>query len=173
MDGFPIAYFLTFTCYGTRLPGDERGWVDPKDAAYEAPLKEGRPPLLNYGGRELRQQPYLLDEARRTIVQAAIAQICVDRGWELWSSHVRTNHVHLIVSAPSKPERILTEIKARASRLLNEAALDGPDRLRWTRHGSTRYLWDNTSVEQAIRYVRDQQGTPLSLVVDESVAEME
>ena len=32
----PLAYFLTWTTYGTWLPGDERGWVKRK-RGFQAP----------------------------------------------------------------------------------------------------------------------------------------
>ena len=52
----------------------------------------------------------------------------------------------------------MTSLKAYASRWLNEAGFDAPNRKRWTRHGSTRYLWHETAVEQAVAYVVDEQG---------------
>jgi hypothetical protein len=36
-----LAYFLTWTTYGTWLPGDERGWVQ---YSYPIPSWRGRPP---------------------------------------------------------------------------------------------------------------------------------
>jgi hypothetical protein len=38
------------------------------------------------------------------------------------------------------------------------AGVDPRGRKRWTRHGSTRYLWTPDQVEAAIRYVLGQQG---------------
>lgn len=38
----------------------------------------------------------------------------------------------------------------------------------WTRHGSTRYLWNEASVEAACRYVRDGQGADIPGSVLES-----
>jgi hypothetical protein len=84
-----------------------------------------------------------------------------------WPVHVRTNHVHVVVDAPVAPEKVLNEFKAYASRRLNQIGLDNADRRRWSRHGSTRYLWKREEVESAIGYVADRQGDPMALYVNE------
>jgi hypothetical protein len=71
------------------------------------------------------------------------------------------------VDAPVAPEKVLNELKAYASRVLNQVGLDNPDRRRWSRHGSTRYLWKREDVEAAIVYVADRQGDPMAVYVNE------
>lgn len=75
--------------------------------------------------------------------------------------------MHVIVDAPVAPEKILNEFKAYASRRLNLIGLDTPERRRWARHGSTRYLWNRDDVEAAIAYVADGQGNPMAVYVNE------
>ena len=115
----------------------------------------------------MRQDIYEMDEARRLAVLAAVRQHCECRNWLLLAVHVRTNHVHVVVDAPVAPEKALIEFKAYASRHLNRIGLDPPDRHRWSRHGSTRYLWKREEVENAIAYVADRQGDPMALYVNE------
>jgi len=81
---------------------------------------------------------------------------------------VRTNHVHVVVEAEVQPERVMLEFKSYASRALNNLGLDGPDRRRWARHGSTRWLFKDRDVCEAIRYVIESQGTPMALFVADS-----
>jgi len=83
-------------------------------------------------------------------------------------AHVRSNHVHVVVDAPDRPEKVLNALKAYASRRLNKAGLDGGERRRWSRHGSTRYLWNRKQVEEAIAYVTEDQGEPMALYLNES-----
>ena len=52
----------------------------------------------------------------------------------------------------------MTALKAFASQALNRLEIDGPDRRRWARHGSTRYLWTPKEISAAIHYVMCQQG---------------
>ena len=113
------------------------------------------------------QDPYVLDEAGRAVVLAAIQRHCAYRGWNLLAAHVRSNHVHTIVEAETRPERIMNEFKSYASRELNRLTSDGPERKRWARHGSTRWLWKDEDVRHALQYVIDEQGEPMALFVAE------
>ena len=57
----------------------------------------------------------------------------------------------------------MVDIKALASRRLNEAKLDTVNCKRWARHRSTRYLWKSEAVEAAIHYVISEQGDPMAV----------
>ena len=46
---------------------------------------------------------------------AAIRRHCEHRGWNLLGAHVRSNHVHVIVEAEARPERIMNEFKSYAA----------------------------------------------------------
>ena len=111
----------------------------------------------------MNQPPYAMDRSRREAVLAAVLERCSDRHWRLLAAHVRTNHVHIVVEAEVRPERIMNDLKSYASRCLNRLALDEPDRKRWARHGSTRWLSKQQSVSAAIRYVVDEQGDALAV----------
>ncbi len=102
-----------------------------------------------------------MDAPRQAIVLQTIQQVCTYRGWSLLAVHVRTTHVHVVVHANQAPEKIMNDCKAYASRNLTAAGFEQPERKRWTRHGSTRYLWQPEHVEAAIRYVVDEQGEPM------------
>jgi REP element-mobilizing transposase RayT len=109
------------------------------------------------------QGPYLLDAIRRTVVLKSLHDVCSCRGWTLLAAHVRTNHVHVVTTADNKPEHVMNALKAYSSRSLNHLALDWPERRRWARHGSTRYLWTRDSIAAAIRYVVYEQGEALAV----------
>ena len=101
----------------------------------------------------MQQKTYQLDSHRRIVVLGAIEKLCVYRRWTLLATHVRPAHVHLVVAAEESPEKVLNDVKAYASRALNQSEVDRDDRQRWTRHGSTRYLWKAEEVGAAIHYV--------------------
>lgn len=109
------------------------------------------------------QIPYGLDQTRRDAVLEAIREVCAHRGWCLLAAHVRTTHVHTVVDAEIPPERVMSDLKAYASRRLNRMGLDEPNRKRWTRHGSTRWLWKPRHVSAAMQYVLAEQGEPMSM----------
>ncbi len=54
----------------------------------------------------------------------------------------------------------MQQFKAWGTRALRDSSDLAGDESPWTRHGSTRYLWDEQSVEAAIEYVRDWQDRP-------------
>jgi hypothetical protein len=107
------------------------------------------------------QGAFSLDARCRLILLDAIRQVCLYRGWVLFAAHVRTSHVHAVVDAEVKPERVMNDFKAYGSRNLTRAG--DPDRKRWARHGSTRWLLDDRGVREAIRYVVDCQGEPMAV----------
>jgi hypothetical protein len=71
--------------------------------------------------------------------------------------------VHTVVQAEVPPERVMNDFKAYTSRRLNRMKLDEPDRKRWARHGSTRFLRKAEHVLVAIQYVVDERGDAMSV----------
>jgi hypothetical protein len=57
----------------------------------------------------------------------------------------------------------MSDLKAYASRALNQREFDATNRKRWTRHGSTRYLNSRGHMERAIEYVLFEQGSVQSV----------
>jgi REP element-mobilizing transposase RayT len=159
--GTPLAYFLTFTCYSTWLHGDERGSVDDEHNVPGTPVLPPAPRRWARVRDDLADEPYALDGPRRQVTLAALCAVARKKGWTLHAAHVRSNHVHLIVTAVGAPERVLNDFKTAASRRLNQAFPAERDRRRWTRHGSTRYLWTEQAVAEKVHYVLDGQGEPM------------
>ena len=157
-----LAYFITFTTYGTWLHGRAPGSVDREHNVPDTPFLAPDVNRENARREQMRQPEYVLDEARRQVVLRTILEVAKHRKWKVWAVHVRTNHVHVIVTATAKPEKIMIDFKAWASRRLREAFGEDADRDRWTQHGSTRYLWDDPAVSNAIGYVLDEQGESMA-----------
>jgi REP element-mobilizing transposase RayT len=157
----PLAFLITFSCYGSHLHGSEGGSVDRNHNVLGGPRVAPEPGLLRARARRMAEPIYALNNARRRIVLAAIRQVCLHRKWLLIAAHVRMTHVHVVVSADVVPEIPMQAFKAYASRLLN---VQESGRInRWTRHGSTRYLWKTEDVAGAARYVVDGQGEPMAV----------
>jgi REP element-mobilizing transposase RayT len=164
IPGVPMAYHISFTCYGNRLHGDEKGSVDRKMKINPDTPFIGSDKIINdFEYALLSQPPYILDKPRRHVVLNTIIEVCKYRGWFLWALHVRSTHVHAVVSAQVNPEKILGEFKAYSSRRLNEAGFENKDRKRLQRHGSTKYKWDEDALNTAIEYVVLGQGEPMEV----------
>src|ERR1700733_744918 len=158
-----MTYLITFTCYDCHMHGDASGSVDRAHHLPGSPLLELNSRRLSAEKRQMDQPPYVMDHTRREAVLDAIVERCSESHWNLFAVHVRTNHLHIVIDADVQPERIMNDLKSYASRCLNRIGLDGLTRKRWTRHGSTRWLWTPESVSAATRYVVDQQGSPMSV----------
>jgi REP element-mobilizing transposase RayT len=158
-----VTYLLTFTCYGSHLRGDARGSFRRRPHEMESPI---HPPnaRLEAADRARQTSPaYSMKPAVRHHVLAAIRETCAFRGWGLHAVHVREEHVHVVVDAEVEPERVMTDLKAWATRRLQGVEPE-VDR-RWTRHGSTNWLRRPESIRAAVRYVADGQGEPMAVYV--------
>jgi REP element-mobilizing transposase RayT len=111
----------------------------------------------------MREEPYVLDAQRRDIVLRTILEVASHRDWTVLACHVRSTHVHVIVSVKHKPEKIMSDFKAYASRRLKEQMNEPPDHKRWTQHGSTVYLWNEHQLVEKIDYVLHHQGAPMAV----------
>jgi REP element-mobilizing transposase RayT len=107
--------------------------------------------------------PYTPDEVRRHAVLRSIKEVCCFRDWTLLAAHVRTNHVHAVVTADCIPEQVMIALKAYSSRELNRMAIDGARRRRWAQHASIRSLWTKEAVAAAVEYVIRGQGEVMSV----------
>jgi REP element-mobilizing transposase RayT len=155
-------YLITFRCYGTWLHGDERGSVDRRHhSRYGSEKISPNPEMRATKSRMLKSAAYLLGPAERTVVEKAIRDVCRVRGYRLIAIHVRSNHVHVVVSHSGQPERMMDSFKAYATKALRAEGLIGSDVKPWSRHGSTRYLWTEEHVEIAADYVVNRQGEEL------------
>src|ERR1035437_9188010 len=133
------------------------------DRSHNAPgnrLLEANPDRVEVMKQQMEQAPYLLDSVRLAIVLTTLHEVCRHRHWILRAAHVRTNHIHAIIEAAVPPE---------ASRSLNRLKTAPPDRKRWARHGSTRWLWKDDDVQEAIRYVVYGQGDPMEVYLAEAL----
>ena len=112
----PLAYFITWTVYGTFLQGDRRWWRK-RGSGSQSPQ-----PLLEQWHRErLKHEIILLNESHREIVENAIQRHCEYRGWKLWVANPRNNHVHVVVTASNHHgTKVRDQLKANATRELRQ-----------------------------------------------------
>jgi REP element-mobilizing transposase RayT len=151
----PLAFFLTWTTYGTWLPGDERGWVE-RGRGQRSPDAELRQSAV----RLLSEDPCTLTLSQRETVEQTIRDHCQVRGWRLWAVNCRSNHVHVVASGDRAPEEIMRRFKAWATRRLRELEIAHGELQRrnwWTERGSRRWINDEAGLEAAIHYVLNAQ----------------
>lgn len=158
----PLAYLITFRCYGTWLHGDARGSIDRFHNRYKTPYIPPNLQWSRHNERQLKRDPLFLSEPQRKSVEFAVRETCEKRKWYLRAITVRTNHVHTVISIGGKrPETALTAFKANATRQLRQDNRWRYDFSPWAEGGSKRYLWNEQSVARAIEYVLYGQGDDL------------
>ncbi len=156
---FPLAYLITFRTFGTWLPGDERYSVDRHGQnIWGTPLVAPNQNLYDAMKTEINHSPVKLNDVQRVNIEEAIRELCEKRQYHLHAINARTNHVHTVVTAQIKPERLADAFKAFATKKLREQKLVESELQVWSRGRSRRYLWKPRHVAQAIEYVIYGQG---------------
>jgi len=160
---FPLAYLITFRCYGTWLHGDDRGSYRRSSNTIGRVVQiPPRPGLREAETAQLKHPSVQLNKKQRKLIEEAIREVCLHRRYVLYAVNARSNHVHSVVSASKAPEPILAAFKAYSTRALRRAGLD--EKIQpWSRHGSTVYLWKERHVDKAIEYVVLGQDHPFSV----------
>ena len=163
------AWLLTWTTYGTWLPGDARGSVsrvregagarryhNAPGSPYDGPMPE----LCSTAEAALKGRPILLNSIQAECVLAQLRETAAYRHWRLLAAAMMRNHVHLVVVADDtdKSADLLRTFKSYASRVLNAENPTPIGGRWWTTSASRRSLPDERAVAAAVRYVREQPG---------------
>ena len=157
----PLAYFITFHTKGSWLHGEAKGSGDRDHRGYGEAFVPADPQRVDEMRQRLEHPPLVLDAAQRRVIHETVERVCEHRGWLLHALHVRTTHVHAIVTAAAEPEKVMNDLKSWCTRRLREAGLLPPERKPWSEHGSTRYLWNEAALVEKVNYVLNGQGVPL------------
>jgi len=153
MNDDTLGFLITWTIYGTFLQGDSRGWRKRRKGT-----QTSQPKLAEWHADRLKYPILRLDDQQRCCVTAEIQRLCNFRGWRLWASSVRTNHVHVVVHAKEVAgSKVRDQMKANATRVLRECWKEFVDRPVWTYGGDWQCVNDESSLEQVILYVLEAQ----------------
>ena len=165
-------WLLTWTTYGTWLPGDRRGFVGRvrEGARVNGPRIEhdkfGTPYMAALSGLErasvekMLGSPIFLNVEQAQVVAAQFCETAAYRGWLLKAGSVMRNHVHLVVGADEAidPAKMLQSFKGYGSRALNQRWDQPASETWWTQSGSRRRLPTERAIAAGIRYVERQRG---------------
>ena len=151
MDRHDI-YFITWTTYGTWLPGDARGWRS-RQTGNAIPQ-----PLLERWCREkMNGDVVLLAEHDRHTVELACQEHCRYRDWPLLAVNARSNHVHIVVGAAQNPQNVRDQLKANATRCLRRQEKPLNASRTWSRGGDCEIVQQD-NLEAVLIYVNEAQG---------------
>lgn len=163
-------WLLTWTVYGSWLPGDARGSVTrvrdgvperspriERDAP-ETPYVDAIPELVDSVRRRMKGEALVLSVEQATVIARTMEGVCRHRRWELLAGSVMSNHVHVVVAAREAIDStfVLRDLKSYSARAMNERWNRPASGTWWTQSGSRRPLRDETAIGAACEYVRKQ-----------------
>ena len=158
-----ISLFITWTAYGSWLPGDSRGWKKWKQGQ-----QQPQPQLEDWCKGRMKEKPVLLDQHQRQAVEHVIRKHAEHRRWELHAVSVRSNHVHVAVTVlpvvSNKTERVgdgikrvRDELKANGTRVLRQLMNPVPNKKIWTKGGVIQFIDSDDDLEQVVIYISEAQ----------------
>ncbi len=166
-------WFLSWTTYGSRLPGDARGFVSNVWSEFGpevrhnipgTPFDADIPALERYARSQLKCPAIFLNQEQAELLLDQFIETANYRSWQLLATAIMANHCHIVVGVPGDPDpkTLLGDFKSYGSRKLNSHWQTPVSDTWWTESGSKRRLKYESSVYAAVRYVIDQ---PYALVV--------
>ncbi|MBL8799573.1 MAG: transposase [Planctomycetia bacterium] len=166
-------WFLTWTTYGTWLPGDKRGFVSDvgddragKGVRHNVPGTEydaDHAGLRRYMAERLKCAPVYLNREQAVALLPQLLETGEYRHWLMLAVAIMANHTHVVVGVPGDldPESLLRDLKSYGSRKLNQGWGKPPSGTWWTQSGSKRKLPVDPAVVATVKYVYEEQEFPL------------
>ncbi|MBY0521838.1 MAG: transposase [Gemmataceae bacterium] len=167
-------WLLTWTCYGTWLPGDARGFVShvrDEDGSLVihnipgTPYDADMPALEKYARSQMKGPPLRLEQPEADALIVQYQETSRIRQWELEAASVMYNHTHLVVSVGGDPDPqdVLELLKSWATRAVKKLRPLPANGTFWTAKGSKRKLPNERAVRDAVIYVVRKQPNPLAV----------
>ena len=166
-------WLLTWTCYGTRLPGSPFGFVcnvreaDGMQVVHNipgTPCDANMPRLEAWVEKQMKGEPVSLSLAEANALIVQYQETSRARGWRLEAASVMSNHTHLVagVVGDPDPQSVLETFKSWATRAVKKIRPLPSNGTFWTAKGSKRKLPDDPAVCTAVVYVARKQPEPLA-----------
>jgi REP element-mobilizing transposase RayT len=161
-------WLLTWTTYGTWLPGDDRGFVSNVDDGHGQAKRwnqVGSETSAKQRGLQLHARSnmsgdviYLNSEFAQPLLEQ-FQETAKHRGWKLLAVAIMANHIHLLVTVDDDPEPydILGDFKSYGSRKLNRLVGKPKSGTWWTENGSTRKKSTIEAIEASVQYILQQE----------------
>ncbi|QDT30623.1 transposase [Gimesia panareensis] len=149
----PFTYFITWTTYGTWLPGDQRGWRKTNSGDQPA-----QPLLEQWSRNQMQERPVRLNQIQREKVETVCHEHALIRGWLVHAISARSNHIHVAVTAASEPKLVRDQFKANSTRVLRQEPEPVMNTKIWSRGGDIELIdGDEDSLERVVIYITEAQ----------------
>jgi REP element-mobilizing transposase RayT len=162
----PFALFISWTCYGNWLPGDERGFVSNlllpgggslrKENVPGTPYRADDPLTRHQAGVLMNQPPTRLSPSQALAAAQSLVEAARKRSWRILRGAIMANHAHIVITdCPDDGAGVRKVLKGTSQADLSKAV--GVSKRWWTRGGSDHYLHTDEAILAAIRYVAEQE----------------
>jgi REP element-mobilizing transposase RayT len=172
MNQDSFALLVTWTCYGTWLPGDERGHASnvllPGGGFVSRQNAPGTPYAASDAHTHARAraaqkgETVWLTKSQAQIAATGLVKAAAERGWRILRAALMRNHAHvLICNCPDDGPTVRRILKG-----VSQAALNDVEGIRrwWTAGGSDRYKHGDEAIESAYAYVANQEGKLVEII---------
>lgn len=161
-----FALHITWTTYGSRLPGDERGYVSntfiPGEGYRRKQNSPGTPcdaddSATRDRARKLQEwATVLLTKTEAIVVAQSLVETAKRYGWQIPRAAIMANHIHVVImDCPADGPKVRRVLKGNTQAKLSTH--HGSPRVWWTDSGSDRYKNGQEAIDTAIQYVADQE----------------
>jgi REP element-mobilizing transposase RayT len=161
-----FALHITWTTYGSWLPGGERGYVSntlvPGKGYEKKHNVPGTPITADDGATRERAQALqkwptvFLTAAEALVAAQSLVESARARGWRIIRGAIMANHVHILVTdCPDDGPQVRRVLKGSSQAKLSE--VHGSPRVWWTTAGSDRYKHGQLAIETANDYIANQE----------------
>ena len=99
----------------------------------------------------------MLNVAQREKVERVCNEHAEIRGWELHAAGVRSNHIHIVVTADAAPEKVRVQFKANTTRVLRRKPDPIANEKVWTRGSDVEIIDGNDALEHVVLYITEAQ----------------
>lgn len=159
----PITLFITWTTYGSWLPGGSKGWTKWKSG-----IQQPQQLLEDWCRGRMKEDVVVLNGAHRKIVENVIRDHSRIRNWNLHAVSARSNHVHVVVTviprqgnreyrAADGIKRVRDELKANATRVLRRCANPLHNNKIWTTGGDIQFIDSEDDLDRVVIYAKEAQ----------------
>jgi REP element-mobilizing transposase RayT len=148
-----MGYHITWSTYGTRLPGSDKPYVDRWHNEYNEPLPKPDSKREDAARDRMEEDPVWLTLEQGKVVEEAVRDVARRYDWTIHAMASQSDHTHVVITACRKGRELRDALKACATRALNKTF---GKRTWWSECGSARYLWERPYFENSVSYVREQ-----------------
>ena len=165
------AYLLTWTTYGTWLPGHHAGFVSRTPTGFgheihnrvETTVDRDDPTLRSAARSRMRGERVVLTTNQARVTASALREVASNHALDMIVFAVMRTHVHIVArTIDSAGQELLRLFKGVSSRRLSQAFGKPSGGRWWTSGGSRRLLTNSESLHGAMRYVL-KQARPLEV----------